>query len=126
MILVRGLETLWYKRHLLNPFRHGLFAWMLASHKLARWVIFLVTPAGAIALAVLSLESPVAAGILAGAVVGSILGLIALRAPEGRPVPRVFRLCGFVLVTHVAGFLAWTRALRGELNPIWEPTRRSV
>lgn len=124
--MARGLETLWYKRHLLNPFRHGLFAWMLASHKLARWVIFLVTPAGAIALAVLSLESPVAAGILAGAVVGSILGLIALRAPEGRPVPRVFRLCGFVLATHVAGFLAWTRALRGELNPIWEPTRRSV
>jgi len=124
--MARGLETLWYKRHLLNPFRHGMFAWMLASHKLARWVIFLVAPVAVIALAALSLESPVAAGFMGGAVVGSALGLIALRAPEGTSVPRVFRLCGFVLATHVAGFLAWTRALRGELNPIWEPTRRSV
>ena len=46
--------------------------------------------------------------------------------PEGRPVSRLSRLCGFVLATHVAGFLAWTKALRGELNPIWEPTRRSA
>jgi cellulose synthase/poly-beta-1,6-N-acetylglucosamine synthase-like glycosyltransferase len=124
--MARGLETLWYKRHLLNPFRHGMFAWMLASHKLARWVVFLVAPVGVVALAVLSLESPVAAGLLGGALIGSILGLIALRAPEGKSVPRVFRLCGFVLATHMAGFLAWTRALRGELNPIWEPTRRSI
>jgi len=124
--MARGLETLWYKRHLLNPFRNGMFAWMLASHKLARWVIFLAVPVGTIALVVLSLKSAVAAGALGVAVVGSTLGLIALRAPEGTPVPRVFRLCGFVLATHVAGFLAWTRALRGELNPIWEPTRRSV
>ena len=36
--LVRGLETLWYKRALLNPLRYGAFAWMLASHKLVRWL----------------------------------------------------------------------------------------
>jgi cellulose synthase/poly-beta-1,6-N-acetylglucosamine synthase-like glycosyltransferase len=124
--MARGLETLWYKRHLLNPFRHGRFAWMLASHKLARWVIFLAVPVGVVALVALSRESAVAAVLLGGVVAGSILGLIALRAPEGEPVPRLVRLCGFVLATHVAGFLAWTRALRGELNPIWEPTRRSM
>lgn len=124
--MARGLETLWYKRHLLNPFRHGLFAWMLASHKLARWVIFLAVPVGTAALVVLSRESTVAAAVLGLMVVGSVLGLIALRAPEGSPVPGLLRLSGFVLATHVAGFLAWTRALRGELNPIWEPTRRSV
>ena len=37
--MARGLQTLWFKRHLLNPFRHGAFALMLASHKLARWLV---------------------------------------------------------------------------------------
>jgi len=124
--MARGLETLWYKRHLLNPFRHGLFAWMLASHKLARWLIFLAVPPATVALVLLSGDSLAAAGILGLVVVGLILGLVALRAPEGTRLPKLLRLCGFVLATHVAGFLAWIQALRGELNPIWEPTRRSV
>jgi hypothetical protein len=124
--MARGLETLWYKRNLLNPFRHGRFAWMLASHKLARWVIFLAVPPATVALVLLSLDSAIAAGLLGITVIGVTLGVIALIVPEGRPLPRLCRLCGFVLATHVAGFLAWTRALRGELNPIWEPTRRSV
>jgi len=34
-------------------------------------------------------------------------------------------LLGFVLAAHAAGFMAWTKALRGELNPVWEPTRRT-
>src|SRR5690606_39198192 len=25
--MARGLETLWYKRHLMNPLKHGAFAW---------------------------------------------------------------------------------------------------
>ena len=37
--MTRGLETLFYKRQLLNPFRYGWFAWMLFSHKLCRWLV---------------------------------------------------------------------------------------
>ncbi|MDH4132073.1 MAG: hypothetical protein OEV95_09740, partial [Gemmatimonadota bacterium] len=124
--MARGLETLWFKRHLLNPVHHGRFAWMLASHKLARWLIFLAVPPAVVALVFLSFDSVIAAGLLGLAAVGMVLGLVALNTPEGRPVSRLSRLCGFVLATHVAGFLAWTKALRGELNPIWEPTRRSA
>ncbi|MDH5284683.1 MAG: glycosyltransferase [Gemmatimonadota bacterium] len=124
--MARGLETLWFKRHLLNPVHHGRFAWMLASHKLARWLIFLAVPPAVVALVFLSFDSVIAAGLLGLTAVGMVLGLVALNTPEGRPVSRLSRLCGFVLATHVAGFLAWTKALRGELNPIWEPTRRSA
>ena len=35
-------------------------------------------------------------------------------------------VCGFVVATHLAGLLAWAKALRGERNPIWEPTRRAA
>lgn len=124
--MARGLETLWFKRHLLNPFRYGRFAFMLWSHKLVRWLVFLVWPAALVGLVLLALDSVVAAGLLAATLVGLVLGVLAMRAPEGRPLPRITALCGFALASHVAGFIAWTKALRGELNPIWEPTRRPV
>jgi hypothetical protein len=52
-----------------------------------------------------------------------VLGLLAIVWPGGKP-PRPLAVFGFALVSVAAGFIAWTKALRGELNPIWEPTRR--
>lgn len=122
--MARGLETLWFKRALLNPLRHGRFAWMLLSHKLVRWLVFLVWPLALVGLASLSIDSPPARAILGVALVGIGLGIFAMRAPEGRRLPRLVALSGFALASHLAGLIAWTKALRGELNPIWEPTRR--
>ncbi|MEO8634302.1 MAG: glycosyltransferase family 2 protein [Gemmatimonadales bacterium] len=124
--MARGLETLWFKRHLLNPFRYRSFAWMLWSHKLVRWLVFLTAPLAPIGLALLSPSSWLAFGLLVAVGVATALGTVALIAPEGTPLPRLISTCGFVLASHIAGFLAWTKALRGELNPIWEPTRRST
>jgi cellulose synthase/poly-beta-1,6-N-acetylglucosamine synthase-like glycosyltransferase len=124
--MARGLETLWFKRHLLNPFRYGVFAWMLWSHKLVRWLVFLAPPLSLAGLVGLSLDFPAARAVLGLVAAGLLVGTLAMLAPEGRRLPRVVALCGFAVASHVAGFLAWTKALRGELNPIWEPTRRSV
>jgi len=52
--MARGLETLWFKRHLLNPFRHGDFALMLLSHKLCRWLVHLLLPVSVVAVGILS------------------------------------------------------------------------
>jgi len=122
--MARGLETLWFKRHLLNPFRYGRFAWMLWSHKLVRWLVFLAAPVALVGLALLAVDYPLARWLLGLVALAAGLGAVAMRAPEGTRLPRVVSLCGFVLASHLAGFLAWTKALRGELNPIWEPTRR--
>jgi cellulose synthase/poly-beta-1,6-N-acetylglucosamine synthase-like glycosyltransferase len=124
--MARGLETLWFKRQLLNPFRYGSFAWMLASHKLCRWLVFLFAPLLLIGLAMLSLRSSIAALLFLAGLMVLVTGTIALRWPEGRPMPRLVGVCGFVVATHLAGLLAWGKALRGERNPIWEPTRRAA
>jgi cellulose synthase/poly-beta-1,6-N-acetylglucosamine synthase-like glycosyltransferase len=121
--MARGLETLFYKRRLLNPFRYGLFAWMLISHKLLRWLVFLSAPFAVVGLAILAPTSRLAAGVLALVGIGVSLGLVAVYWPKGKP-PRPIAVFGYLLVSAAAGFLAWTKALRGELNPIWEPTRR--
>src|SRR5688500_6814739 len=37
--VVRGIAVLERNAGLLNPWRHGLFAWQLASHKICRWFV---------------------------------------------------------------------------------------
>src|SRR5206468_4518646 len=37
--LVRGMNVLTKRLCLLNPFRYGMFAWQLFSHKLCRWMV---------------------------------------------------------------------------------------
>jgi cellulose synthase/poly-beta-1,6-N-acetylglucosamine synthase-like glycosyltransferase len=122
--LTRGLETLWYKRRLLNPVRYGLFAWMLASHKLIRWL----APWGLVLAGVGGL---LLAGALRSWVIAGMLVLPLLLAgcgwwwPERRRAPRPVTVPAYVVSGVVAALEAWMRALRGEMNAVWEPTRRS-
>ena len=37
--ILRGVTTLGAHRRLLNPFRYGMFAFELVSHKLMRWLV---------------------------------------------------------------------------------------
>jgi cellulose synthase/poly-beta-1,6-N-acetylglucosamine synthase-like glycosyltransferase len=122
--MARGLSTLWYKRALLNPFTYGAFAWMLASHKLARWLVYLALPPAAVALIVLSTQSRAAAWILGVCVVGALVGWAGMRWRTR--VPKPVALAGFAVASVVAGMLAWRDALLGRRRPIWDPTRRPV
>jgi cellulose synthase/poly-beta-1,6-N-acetylglucosamine synthase-like glycosyltransferase len=124
--MARGLETLWYKRHLMNPFRYGGFALMLISHKLCRWLVYLLLPTALLGLVLLSISYPIARVLLGVTIVGIALGTIGMRWPANRRVPRVFALPGFLLASNLAGFMAWVKVLRGERNVLWEPTRRAA
>ncbi len=122
--MARGMETLWHKRGLLNPFRHGGFALMLASHKVARWLVPPAAALGLIGLALLAPSHPVAALALGLAAAGLLTGLVALRWPEGGRPPRIVAICGYLLGANLAAVLAWRKALSGEREAIWSPTRR--
>jgi hypothetical protein len=123
----RGLQTLFYKRHLMNPIRYGGFAWMLMSHKLARWLVpwFLVLVAGGAVAALWGAGDPwrwlglvaVAAGLGA-----SVLAWLR----DARSLPVLVALPAYVFWGVVAGLHACIVALRGEMTPVWEPTRRDA
>jgi hypothetical protein len=123
--MARGLETLWYKRHLMNPFRYGGFALMLIGHKLCRWLVYPLLPGALLGLAFLSFYSRAAAALLALTAIGVILGVAGMRWRGKRP-PFALALPGFVLGANLAGVLAWMKVLRREPSPIWEPTRRAA
>lgn len=122
--MTRGLETLWFKRGLLNPARHGRFAWMLASHKLARWLVPWELVALAAALAALAPARPWATVLLALGVALLLLAAVGWWWPEAKPVPRAVAMATYFVAGNVAGLHAWLNAVRGERHPIWEPTRR--
>ena len=124
--ITRGMETLHYKRSLLNPFRFGAFSWMLFSHKISRWFAPWAVVLGVVGLVALAVTEPLAwAGVAGAAVIGG-LGLIGWNWSEGRAIPRVFSMPAFLIAGNVAVLHATIKALTGELNAVWEPTRRDA
>lgn len=124
--MARGISTLRFKRHLLNPFRYGAFAWMLFSHKVCRWLV-----PWAVALALAAAALAAATLPLARWALGAAVGVLALAAlgfawPERRPLPALVSLASYFVAGNLAALEAGVRALRGERNRIWEPTRRTV
>lgn len=122
----RGMETLHFKRSLLNPIRYGIFSWMLFSHKVCRWLVpwALVVITGA--LATLALELPWArVAVLLGLAV-ALFGWLGWRRPDDARLPRLLALPAFAIAGNVAVLVAWAKALQGQHNPTWEPTRREV
>jgi cellulose synthase/poly-beta-1,6-N-acetylglucosamine synthase-like glycosyltransferase len=122
--MARGLRTLFAFKRLLNPLSYGRFAWMLFSHKLARWLVFLFLPLMIPGLLLLSPTIPMALFVGAGLLTGSVCAAVAWRWPEGKPMPRLLSLPAFAMLTCVAAFQSWMRALSGRNDAIWEPTRR--
>ncbi|MGQ0702403.1 MAG: glycosyltransferase [Gemmatimonadales bacterium] len=123
--MARGLETLWFKRRLMMMRGNLRFSFALVSHKLIRWLAFLVAPLGLVGLGLLALEHGWARWLLLVAGVSGLGGVSAFLWPRGRAIPRGVSFLGFAVSSTVAGFVAWTKALRGEVNPTWEPTRRA-
>jgi cellulose synthase/poly-beta-1,6-N-acetylglucosamine synthase-like glycosyltransferase len=121
--MARGLSTLFHFRALMNPFRYGGFALMLISHKLFRWLPYLMLPAAVVALGLLATKSALAAVLLAITTFGLLLGAASIIYGSSiRFKPLVF--AGFVVAVLSAGFMAWVDALRGARMATWDPTPR--
>lgn len=122
--MARGLQTLWFKKHLLNPITYGSFAWMLISHKVCRWLVYPAFIISGIALLILSINSYAWLAVLLLGVAGLGIGIIGMRWPEHRPKPKLINLAGFVVASNIAGLLAWSHVLQNKRAATWEPTRR--
>jgi cellulose synthase/poly-beta-1,6-N-acetylglucosamine synthase-like glycosyltransferase len=121
--MARGISTLFYHRTLMNPLRYGGFAFMLISHKLLRWLPYLLAPIAYIALCFLAVESLSARLLLGLLSAGLLIGIAGIRQRTSAPAKPV-ALAGFIVAVFSAGFLAWCAAIRQTQMATWEPTRR--
>lgn len=121
--IVNGLHVFFSHWRLLNPFRFGLVAWQLVSHKLCRWL----TPFAMLALLVSSLALwhagafyRLCASLLVAGLATGILGLAAGRLTQWKPL----RLAGYLMLGNAATVMAWSYFITGERFVTWQPTRR--
>ena len=122
--MTRGIETLVNSRHLLNPLRHGVFAWMLFSHKICRWMLPWAALLGLFGLVSLVPVARWSVALLGLTAVTLTLGVIGWIRGDGRDLPKVLAVPAYALMGNVAAMHAGLRTLRGKRAPIWEPTRR--
>lgn len=122
----RGLGTLLYLKAMLNPFRYGSYAFMMAGHKLARWLLFPALLGWMVGPLLLARSAPVTLVLLAGMVAGLVLARLTLTWPDGKRLPRMVAFPGYIFVSIVAGWMAWLHLLKGEKLATWEPTIRPV
>lgn len=117
--VVRGIAVLAANARLLNPARHGLFAWQLLSHKLCRW---LVPHAMLVALASNAVLAPRSTFYLATLLVQVAFYAAAL---GGRWTGiRILKLPSYLVVANLAVLMAWVRYARGERITTWNPSER--
>jgi len=122
----RGLETLGFKRHLLNPFRHGRFAFMLFSHKLCRWLVYPAFIPATVGMLLLPMVWPWAAMLIP--IAGTVLftGWRAMKDEPGVRRSKGVALLGFLVASNLAGLLAWVKTAQRTEDGTWEPTRRTA
>lgn len=120
-VALRALWALWDKRALLNPFRFGLFAWQLWSHKVLRYLSFLPL-AGAMAINWLLLSAgPVYVLAIAGQIVFLLFTAAALIGPRALGQSSLGRYCFYFALLNWASAVAFTRFLRGQKQVLWQP-----
>lgn len=121
--IVHGLDVFFTHLYMLDPFRYGLFAWQLVSHKLFRWLL----PFGAASLlasnALLWDRGWFYQGGLIAQVAAYAAGTLAWAVP---PMSRLkpMRLASFFVLGNAATLAAWWRYISGERFVTWEPSRR--
>lgn len=124
--MTRGMETLWFKRALLNPLRYGMFSWMLFSHKVCRWLLPWTMPLAIVGFALLAPSAPLALVVLAVGLFALGVGVAGWMLSDRVKLPRLLAIPAFALASNVAAIHAGTRAMQGKANALWEPTRRDA
>jgi hypothetical protein len=104
---------------MLNPFRYGLFAWQVMSHKLCRWLVpFAMVLAGVTNTLLAPRSLFYAIALLAQAAFYAA----ALAGRQSRSP--LLKMPSFLLLANLAVLTGWIRYARGERMTTWSPSER--
>ena len=121
-IVSRSWRAVFQARGVLNPFKVGLFAWSLWSHKVLRWGSGLFAGAASIAFASLFLQSllqwPVGVVLTSGAVASAFALTNRGRLAAG--------MLGYFAVINVASIVGIYKGSLGRVSGVWSTPREAT
>lgn len=120
---IRGLTTLFAYSHLLNPFRYGLFSFLLFSHKILRWTAPLFL-AGALLGALALAGSPFYLAAFVAQVVFYLGAIASLAQFAGVHRSLLGKVALYFSSVNAAIFVAWIQYARGVRQELWTPSQR--
>jgi len=121
--VLRGIAVLMRSLPMLNPFRYGIFAWQLFSHKLCRWLVPFAMIGAGISNILLVTHSTVYGVLLLGQILFYATA-IAYAGFSWMPKNSLFRLPSFFVLVNLSILDAWMRYWRGDRVFRWEPSKR--
>lgn len=121
---LRGITTLAGCAALLNPFRYGIFAFELLSHKLARWLVPFFLCLMLVASAVLAAYSSFHLMALVAQLAFYATAIVGLTRVRPFASSLAARLALYLAVANVAALWAWFKYLSGVRQEVWSPSRR--
>ncbi|MBX3237310.1 MAG: glycosyltransferase family 2 protein [Nitrospiraceae bacterium] len=121
--ILRGIAVLMRSLPLLNPFKHGLFAWQLFSHKLCRWLVPFALIMAFAANGILAIHSDVYRALL-GCQILLYAGTLIYVWLEKFPLRRILKLPAFFVLVNLSILDAWIRYFKGERIFRWDPSKR--
>lgn len=121
--IIRGMTAVWELRESLNPFRYGLFALQVWSHKILRWLVPVGLLLALVTSALLAGDSPLYRWLLVAQLAGYAAAAIAQLSAAARQVMPL-RIALYFLVANVATAAALWDFLRGVRIVTWTPSQR--
>lgn len=121
-IVSRSWRAVFQARGVLNPFRVGLFAWSVLSHKVLRWlsgVFVAITGLSALGLYLEVVQRWPVAAI-------SVLLLTAGSAMSIRAVRRAAAMLGYFAVINAASLVGIVKGSIGHVSGVWSTPRESA
>jgi glycosyltransferase involved in cell wall biosynthesis len=121
--VLRGIAVLMRSLPMLNPFRYGMFAWQLFSHKLCRWLVPFAMIGACVSNVMLATQSMFYGMLLLGQLLFYATAA-AYAAFQWMPKNSLFRLPSFFVLVNLSILDAWLRYFRGDRVFRWEPSKR--
>lgn len=121
--LLRGMAGVAAYSHLLNPLRSGRFAFILWSHKVARWLVPLFLVICFIGNTGL-MTRPMYREFMMVQIACYGLGISCLAGLPGIRRLLIARIAGYFVNVNAAIVVAFWRFVRGERMEVWNPSRR--
>jgi cellulose synthase/poly-beta-1,6-N-acetylglucosamine synthase-like glycosyltransferase len=122
--ILRGISVFMKSLDLLNPFRYGLFAWQIFSHKLCRWMVPFAMISALISNLLIIILFPSSGLYVLLFVMQSVFYALAMLGITFRITGAISKIPAFFVLVNISILRAWFLYFRGESIVMWTPSDR--